>query len=198
MIKIDRVVIVEGRYDKIKLSSVIDGVIIETDGFGIFNNKEKQKLIRKLAETKGLLILTDSDSAGFKIRSFIRGIVPAEQIKHAYIPDIFGKEKRKTEPSKEGKLGVEGVKVQVILDALEKAGVLCEETEETQRREITKLDLYEDGLSGKPYSDALRKKLLKHLDLPERLTSNALVQVLNTFLTFEEYKETIEEIKNNG
>ena len=97
MIKIDRAIIVEGRYDKIKLSSIIDGVIIETEGFGIFNNKEKQKLIRRLAETKGLLILTDSDSAGFKIRSFIRGIVPAEQIKHAYIPDIFGKEKRKTE-----------------------------------------------------------------------------------------------------
>ena len=141
MIKIDRVVIVEGRYDKIKLSSVIDGIIIETDGFGIFNNKEKQKLIRKLAETKGLLILTDSDSAGFKIRSFIRGIVPAEQIKHAYIPDIFGKEKRKTEPSKEGKLGVEGVNIQIIMDALEKAGVLCEESEKTERREITKLDL---------------------------------------------------------
>ncbi len=198
MIKIDRVVIVEGRYDKIKLSSILDAVIIETDGFGIFNDKEKQKLIRKLAETKGLLILTDSDSAGFKIRSFIRGIVPNEQIKHAYIPDIFGKEKRKTEPSKEGKLGVEGVKVQVIIDALEKAGVLCEETENTERREITKLDLYEDGISGKPDSDALRKKLLKHLDLPERLTSNALVQILNTFLTFEEYKKTIEEIKNNG
>ena len=196
MIKIDRVVIVEGRYDKIKLSSIIDGVIIETDGFGIFNNKEKQRLIRRLAETKGLLILTDSDSAGFKIRSFIRGIVPAEQIKHAYIPDIFGKEKRKTEASKEGKLGVEGVKVQVIIDALEKAGVLCEESEKTERREITKLDLYEDGLSGKPDSDALRKKLLKHLDLPERLTSNALVQILNTFLTFEEYKAAIEEITN--
>ena len=196
MIKIDRAVIVEGRYDKIKLSSIIDGVIIETDGFGIFNNKEKQRLIRRLAETKGLLILTDSDSAGFKIRSFIRGIVPAEQIKHAYIPDIFGKEKRKTEASKEGKLGVEGVKVQVIIDALEKAGVLCEESEKTERREITKLDLYEDGLSGKPDSDALRKKLLKHLDLPERLTSNALVQILNTFLTFEEYKNAIEEITN--
>ncbi len=198
MIKIDRVVIVEGRYDKIKLSSILDAVIIETDGFGIFNDKEKQKLIRKLAGTKGLLILTDSDSAGFKIRSFIRGIVPNEQIKHAYIPDIFGKEKRKTEPSKEGKLGVEGVKVQVIIDALEKAGVLCEESERTQRKEITKLDLYEDGLSGKPDSDILRKKLLKHLDLPERLTSNALVQILNTFLTFEEYKKAVEEVKTNG
>lgn len=198
MIKIDRAVIVEGRYDKIKLSSVIDGIIIETDGFGIFNDKEKQRLIRRLAEAKGLLILTDSDSAGFKIRSFIRGIVPSEQIKHAYIPDIFGKEKRKAEPSKEGKLGVEGLNIQVIIDALEKAGVLCEETEKTERREITKLDLFEDGLSGKPDSDALRKKLLKALDLPERLTSNALVQILNTFLTFEEYKTAIEEVKSNG
>ena len=194
MIKIDRVVIVEGRYDKIKLSSILDAVIIETEGFGIFNNKEKQRLIRKLAETKGLLILTDSDSAGFKIRSFIRGMVPAEYVAHAYIPDIFGKEKRKTEPSKEGKLGVEGVDIQIIIDALERAGVLCEETANTPKREITKLDLYEDGLSGKPDSDALRKKLLKHLDLPERLTSNALVQILNTFLTYEEYKEAIKEI----
>lgn len=196
MIKIDRVIIVEGRYDKIKLSSILDAVIIETEGFGIFNNKEKQKLIRKLAETKGLLILTDSDSAGFKIRSFIRGMVPAEQIKHAYIPDIFGKEKRKIEPSKEGKLGVEGVNVQVIIDALSKAGVLCEETKTTEKREITKLDLYEDGLTGGENSDALRKKLLTLFDLPERITSNALIQVLNTFISFEEYKKAVEEIKN--
>ncbi len=196
MIKIDRVVIVEGRYDKIKLSSILDAVIIETEGFGIFNNKEKQKLIRKLAETKGLLILTDSDSAGFKIRSFIRGMVPAELIINAYIPDIFGKEKRKTEPSKEGKLGVEGIDAQTILSVLEKAGVFCETVEEKEKREITKTDLYEDGLSGKQDSNALRIKLLKHLDLPERLTSNALLQVLNTFLTFEEYKQAVEDIKN--
>lgn len=198
MLKIDRVVIVEGRYDKIKLSSIIDAIIIETDGFGIFNNKEKQKLIRRLAEAKGILILTDSDSAGFKIRSFIKGMVPEEYIKHAYIPDIFGKEKRKTEPSKEGKLGVEGVKASIITDTLKKAGVVCEETEKTERREITKLDLYDDGLSGKPDSDALRKKLLKYLDLPERLTSNALVQILNTFLTYEEYKKAVKEITNYG
>ncbi len=196
MIKIQRAVIVEGRYDKIKLSSVLDAVIIETEGFGIFNNKEKQKLIRRLAETKGLLVLTDSDSAGFKIRSFIKGIVPTEQIKHAYIPDILGKEKRKTEASKEGKLGVEGVDVKIILDALNKAGVFCEETEERERREITKLDLYEDGLSGGENSDILRKKLLKYLDLPERLTSNALIQILNTFLTFDDYKNAVEAIKN--
>ncbi len=197
MIKIDRAVIVEGKYDKIKLSSILDAVIIETDGFGIFNDKEKQALIRRLAQTKGLLILTDSDSAGFKIRSFIKGIVPSEQIVNAYIPDIFGKEKRKTEPSKEGKLGVEGVKPQVITEALEKAGVFCEETEDHTRREITKLDLFEDGLSGSAGSDALRKKLLKHLNLPEKLTANSLLQILNTFLTFEEYKKVVEEIKND-
>lgn len=198
MIKVDRAIIVEGRYDKIKLSSIIDGVIIETEGFGVFNNKEKQRLIRKLAATKGLLILTDSDSAGFTIRSFINGIVPTEQIKHAYIPDIFGKEKRKTEASKEGKLGVEGMKPEIIVEALEKAGVFCEETDCTQKREITKLDLYEDGFSGKPDSDKKRKKLLKYLDLPERLKANALVQILNTFLTYEDYKKAVEEIKING
>ena len=196
MIKIDKVVIVEGKYDKIKLSSVLDAVIIETDGFGIFNNKEKQALIRKLAETKGILILTDSDSAGFTIRSFIRGIVPAEQITHAYIPDIFGKEKRKTEPSKEGKLGVEGVSTQIIVEALQKAGVLCEETKEIERRKITKLDFYEDGLTGRDNSEQLRAKLLKHLGLPARLTTNALIQVLNTYLTFEDYKKAVECVKN--
>lgn len=198
MIKVDRAIIVEGRYDKIKLSSIIDGVIIETEGFGIFNNKEKQRLIRKLAATKGLLILTDSDSAGFTIRAFINGIVPTEQIKHAYIPDIFGKEKRKTEASKEGKLGVEGMKTEIIVEALEKTGVFCEETDCTQKREITKLDLYEDGFSGKPNSDEKRKKLLKYLDLPERLKANALVQILNTFLTYEDYKKAVEEIETDG
>ena len=198
MIKIDRVVIVEGKYDKIKLSSILDAVIIETDGFGIFNNKEKQLLIRRLAQTKGLLILTDSDSAGFTIRSFIKGFVPAEKIKHAYIPDIFGKEKRKTEASKEGKLGVEGVKPEIIIEALEKAGVLCEETQADNKRLITKLDLFEDGLSGKPESKEMRKRLLKHLGLPERITSNALVEILNTFLSFEDYKNAVEEITKNG
>lgn len=197
MIKIDRVVIVEGKYDKIKLSSILDAVIIETDGFGIFNDKEKQALIRRLAETKGLLILTDSDSAGFKIRSFIKGMVPAECIINAYIPDIFGKEKRKSEASKEGKLGVEGIKPEILIDALQKAGVLCETVEDSQRREITKLNLYEDGFFGGQNSDALRKQLLKYFDLPERLTSNSLLQILNTFITYDEYKNAVREIKND-
>lgn len=120
MIQIKQAVIVEGKYDKIKVSNILDTLIIETDGFGIFKDKNKQKLIRRLAETRGILILTDSDSAGFTIRSFLNGIVPKEQLINVYIPDIFGKEKRKSEPSKEGKLGVEGVKSDVIIDALKK------------------------------------------------------------------------------
>lgn len=194
MIKIDRVVIVEGKYDKIKLESILDAVIIETDGFAIFNDKEKQKLIRRLAETKGLLILTDSDSAGFKIRSFIGGMVPAEQIKNAYIPDVFGKEKRKTEASKEGKLGVEGIPKQTLVEALLKAGVLAEETEETERKLVTKTDLFEDGLSGRADSSVKRKAFLKSLDLPELLTANKLLPIINTFLTYDEYKKAVNDL----
>ncbi len=194
MIKTDRVVIVEGKYDKIKLDTILDAVIIETDGFAIFNDKEKQRLIRRLAKTKGLLILTDSDSAGFKIRSFIGGIVPPEEIKHAYIPDIFGKEKRKTEASKEGKLGVEGIPKEILIDALTKAGVLAEETEETKRRLVTKTDLYEDGLSGREDSATKRKAFLKSLDLPELLSANKLLPIINTFLTYEEYKKAVNDL----
>ena len=194
MIKTDRVVIVEGKYDKIKLDAILDAVIIETDGFAIFNDKEKQRLIRRLAKTKGLLILTDSDSAGFKIRSFIGGIVPPEEIKHAYIPDIFGKEKRKTEASKEGKLGVEGIPKEILIEALAKAGVLAEETKETKRKLVTKTDLYEDGLSGRDDSATKRKAFLKSLDLPELLSANKLLPIINTFLTYEEYKKAVNDL----
>ena len=194
MIKTDRVVIVEGKYDKIKLDAILDAVIIETDGFAIFNDKEKQRLIRRLAKTKGLLILTDSDSAGFKIRSFIGGIVPPEEIKHAYIPDIFGKEKRKTEASKEGKLGVEGIPKEILIEALAKAGVLAEETKETKRKLVTKTDLYEDGLSGREDSATKRKVFLKSLDLPELLSANKLLPIINTFLTYEEYKKAVNDL----
>ncbi len=194
MIKTDRVVIVEGKYDKIKLDAILDAVIIETDGFAIFNDKEKQRLIRRLAKTKGLLILTDSDSAGFKIRSFIGGIVPPEEIKHAYIPDIFGKEKRKAEASKEGKLGVEGIPKEILIEALAKAGVLAEETKETKRKLVTKTDLYEDGLSGREDSATKRKAFLKSLDLPELLSANKLLPIINTFLTYEEYKKAVNDL----
>lgn len=196
MIKIDKAIIVEGKYDKIKLSSILDAIIIETDGFSIFKDKEKQKLIRNLAKTKGIVILTDSDSAGFKIRSFIGGSLPPENVTHAYVPDIFGKEKRKDKPSKEGKLGIEGVPTQVIIDALEKAGVICTQTAEP-RMKITSNDFYEDGVSGGADSKTLRTELLKALDLPSRLSTNSLLKIINLFVTYDEYKQTVEQCRQN-
>lgn len=193
MIKIKQAVIVEGKYDKIKLSSIIDAPIIQTDGFGIFKDKELQRLIRILAEKDGILVLTDSDSAGFKIRSFIGSTVDNKYIKHAYIPDIFGKEKRKDEPSKEGKLGVEGMPESVIIEALEKAGVLCEEVDEPERP-ITKQDLYELGFSGKPDSSEKRGALLRYYNLPSRLSANSLVKVLNCITTYDRFVDEINNI----
>ena len=195
MIKIKPAVIVEGRYDKIKLSSILDALIIETDGFSIFKNTEKQKLIRRLAEKRGILILTDSDAAGFKIRAFIGGSVPQDRVRHAYIPDLFGKERRKAAASKEGKLGVEGVPTAVILDALERAGVLCD-VRDAPSRQITNADLYADGFSGTSGSAARRAALLRHFALPERLSKNALLQVLNTFVTYDEYKAAASAIRD--
>ena len=188
MLRIDKVIVVEGRYDRIKLDSVVDAVIIETEGFGIFKDKEKQRLLRQLAEKKGLLILTDSDSAGFMIRSFLTGIVPPDYITNAYIPDIFGKEKRKDRPSREGKLGVEGVAPEVIKEALEKAGVLCSNVESSDRRRVTALDFYEDGLSGGSGSSARRKTFLRNAGLPERMSAKAMLEIINIFMTYDEYK----------
>lgn len=197
MIKIEQAVIVEGKYDKIKLSSILDAVIIQTDGFAVFKDKEKQRLIRKLAQTKGIVILTDSDSAGFKIRSFIGGSVPKDSVYHAYIPDVFGKERRKDTPSKEGKLGVEGLDADVLLDSLTRAGVICEQTQEQTRR-VTVTDLYEAGLTGQKESSVLRKKFLKSLSLPERLSTSALVQMINIFMTYDEFTQTVKKFLDNG
>ena len=194
MIKIKQAVIVEGKYDKIKLSGIIDAPIIQTDGFGIFKDKELQLMIRKLAEKRGILVLTDSDSAGFKIRSFIGSTVNQKDIIHAYIPDIFGKESRKTEPSKEGKIGVEGVSEQVIMQALANAGVLCESASEPERP-ITKLDLYELGFTGGPDSSKKRAALLRYYSFPERLSSNSLVKVLNCITTYEQFLNEVKEIE---
>lgn len=192
MIKLNEAVIVEGKYDKIKLSGIIDAIIIETDGFGIFKDKEKQRFIRFLAETKGIIIMTDSDSAGFKIRSFINGITDSKNIKNVYIPDVYGKEKRKTEMSKEGKLGVEGVNKDIIIEALHKAGIDCVENDMVKSREITKTDFFEDGVSGKAQSSELRKKLAVHLGLPERISASALLKIINSYMTYETYKEAVE------
>ena len=194
MIKIKQAIIVEGKYDKIKLSGIIDAPIIQTDGFGIFKDKELQCLIRNLAEKRGILVLTDSDSAGFRIRSFIGSTVDTKNIVHAYIPDIFGKESRKTEPSKEGKLGVEGVSEEIIMKALANAGVLCETAEEPERP-ITKLDLYELGFTGGLDSAKKRAALLKYYSFPARLSANALVKVLNSITTYDQFLEDVKEIE---
>ncbi|MBQ4645661.1 MAG: DUF4093 domain-containing protein [Clostridia bacterium] len=194
MIKINEAVIVEGKYDKIKLSGILDTIIIETDGFAIFKDKEKQRLIRFLAEKRGVVILTDSDGAGFKIRSFIKGITKSENVKNVYIPDIYGKEKRKTEFSKEGKLGVEGMEVHIIIDALKKAGVIYSENEKKTGREITHTDFFEDGISGGENSSLIRKALAKELGLPEKISSSSLLKIINSYMTYEEYKQIVEKI----
>lgn len=194
MIKLSMPVIVEGKYDIIKLSNMIDGLIIKTDGFGIFKDKEKQKLIRRLAKEKGIIILTDSDSAGFMIRSFISNVVKKENIINVYVPDVYGKEKRKTTAGKEGKIGVEGMSEQVLLEAFEKAGVFCSKSEQEQRRLITNVDLFEWGFSGRADSKQRRRLLLKKLELPERLSTSSLVKILNTFVLYEEFIEIAKEI----
>ncbi len=194
MITLDRPVIVEGKYDIIKLSNILDTLIIKTDGFGIFKDKQKQKLLRRLASEKGIIVLTDSDSAGFLIRKFISSSVPADKITHVYIPDLYGKEKRKTQASKEGKLGVEGTPESIILEALNKAGVACGKNEKTQRRLITNIDLYEYGLTGKENSKEKRTLLLKSLALPERMSTSSLIKILNTFVTYEEFCEKVKEL----
>lgn len=193
MIHIKEAVIVEGKYDKIKLSSVIDAVVIETNGFSIFNDRARMDLIRRLAEKRGILVLTDSDGAGFKIRHFIGGALPKGQVKHAYIPDIFGKEKRKEHASKEGKLGVEGVPKEAIIESLRRAGVLCEETAEPERR-ITKADLFADGLAGGEGSAEKRRRLLEALGLPARLSANAMLDVLNATEGFEGYRAALSRL----
>lgn len=189
MIKIKEVILVEGVYDKNTLRQVVDAVILETSGFGIFHDKQKQKLLRTMAEQRGLIVMTDPDGAGFVIRNFIRSCVPPELVKHAYVPDLYGKEKRKRVPSREGKLGVEGMRPQVILDALRRAGAHFEDDEEAMALHppIRKADFYAKGLSGRPDSKAARAALLKRLDLPERLTADGLLDVLNAMMSREEF-----------
>ena len=193
MLKTDKIIVVEGKYDKIKLSSIIDAVIIETDGFEIFKDKEKQRFIRKLAEKKDIVILTDSDSAGFVIRNFLSGILPKSKIINAYVPDIYGKEKRKDFASKEGKLGVEGIPAEIIKDALQKAGAIV--SDEKEKRLVTKQDFYSDGLTGGAGSKEKRLKLLKALDLPEKMTANAMIEIINAFMSYDDYKNAINEIE---
>ena len=195
MISVKEAIIVEGRYDKIKLSSIVSSPIIDTGGFRVFKDKEKQNLIKKISAQRGLLVLTDSDSAGFVIRNFLKGIVPENELKHAYIPQLRGKEKRKAEASKEGLLGVEGMDEHIIVSAIQNSGAtILNYDKKVKSGDITKSDLYELGLSGRENSAVLRKKLLKRLQLPSYLTTNAMLTALNCLYSLEELKEVIESM----
>ncbi len=188
MEKIKEVIVVEGRYDKNALSQVVDAVILETSGFGIFKDSQKQKLLRTLADSRGLIVLTDPDGAGFVIRGFLSGITDPSTVKHAYVPDVYGKERRKSTASKEGKLGVEGMRPQVLLDALRRAGATFEGQDAIKNSEtITKADLFARGLSGGEGSAEKRRTLLQRLDLPERLTADGLLEVLNALMSREDF-----------
>lgn len=190
MIRIREAIIVEGRYDKNTLAQIVDAPILETSGFGIFHDSQRLALLRRLAETRGIIVLTDSDGAGFVIRNYLRGAIDPAQVKHAYIPDVAGKERRKRIASKEGKLGVEGMRPEVLLEALRRAGATVEgeETPAAGAR-ITKADLYAAGLTGGADSKAARQRLLAQLDLPEHLSTNALLEVLNALMTREEFQK---------
>lgn len=194
MIKLKQAVVVEGKYDKITLSSIIDAVIIVTNGFGIFKDKEKLELIKFYARTTGIIIMTDSDRAGFIIRNHIKGTVKNGKIQNVYIPEIMGKEKRKIKPSAEGKLGVEGMNKEIIMKALENAGINADETEKNQDSLITKTDLYMLGLSGRPESSILRRKLLAKLKLPTLLSANSMLDVLNTMMDIDKLREIMKEV----
>ncbi len=179
-LKISRAVLVEGKYDKMKLSEVLDAVIITTDGFAVFNNEQKKEMLRRIAEASGLVILTDSDPAGFVIRNKLKGILPKDKVINVYAPAIFGKEPRKREPSKAGIIGVEGIDAKVLAETFERYGVVCENSgNEPQRKAYTKLDLYEAGLSGQADSRRKRREYCEKNGLPQEMTANALLEAIN-------------------
>ena len=189
MVKVKEVIIVEGKYDKNTLSQVVDAVILETSGFGIFHDRQKRKLLQILAEQRGIIIMTDSDGAGFVIRNYLKGILPPDQIKQAYIPDRYGKEKRKASPSKEGKLGVEGMRPEVLLEALRRSGAqfIGDGEINSAADKISKTDLYRLGLNGKEGSSLKRRALMRVLDLPEHLGTEAFLDVINALMGKEEF-----------
>lgn len=186
MVKIKQAVIVEGKYDKIRLSNVVDAVIVAVNGFSVYRDRETAELIKLLARTTGIVILTDSDSAGFQIRNKIKELARGGEVKHAYIPDIRGKERRKKEPSKQGLLGVEGISDDILLEALEKAGVFAEKTD-VRKEPVTKADLMELGLVGAENSSQKRMELQKRLGLPQRLSANMLLDIVNAMYSREEF-----------
>ena len=193
MVKIKEAIVVEGRYDKNTLSQIVDAPILETAGFGIFKDKKQMALLRSVAEKRGLIVFTDSDGAGFVIRNHIKSAIPGKYLKHAYIPDIFGKERRKTAPGKEGKLGVEGMNREIILEALRRAGATIEGEDAPASRQITKQDLMALGLSGGADASEKRLMLLKKLNLPEHMSANAMLQALNLLYSLDELEAILNE-----
>ncbi len=191
MIKIQEAIVVEGRYDKNTLSQIVDAPIIETSGFGIFKDKQQMAYLRQIAEKRGLIIFTDPDGAGFLIRNHIKSAIPSQFLKHAYVPDIYAKERRKRNPGKEGKLGVEGMRREVLLEALYKAGATFHGETASVPNKITKQDMMALGLSGGPDSSTKRLALLRKLNLPEHMSTNALLQALNVLYTLDELKEIL-------
>lgn len=190
--RVKETIVCEGKYDKNTILQAVEATIVETKGFGVFSDPERLQLIRKLGEKNGLIILTDPDGAGFLIRGHLKSRLNGIDIKEAYVPDIHGKERRKTSPSKEGKLGVEGMEKSVIIEALRRAGATFEGEDETHKTGgITKADLYDLGLTGKADSAAKRTELLRKLGLPERMTANALLDVLNVIMTMDELAELL-------
>ena len=196
MVKIKEAIVVEGRYDKNTLSQIVDAPIFETSGFGIFKDKEQMALLRRVAEIRGLIVFTDADGAGFVIRNHIKSAIPAQFLKHAYTPDVFGKERRKAHAGKEGKLGVEGMSRETILECLRRAGATMEESDQIEPHgQITKADLMELGLYG-PGSNDKRTMLIKALGFPEKMSTNAFLQAVNLLYSPDELKQTLE--KYNG
>lgn len=192
MLKIKEAVIVEGRYDKLKLSNILDTLIVETNGFGIYKDKEKMAFIRKLARERGIIILTDSDHSGFQIRNYLASGIPKEQVKHLYIPDVLGKEKRKDKPSKEGKLGVEGIDDALLIKLFQSKGITAQRV--VKKDPVTNFDLFDLGFSGAEGAKQKKKKLLKALDLPEFLSTNSLLSYINSSMTRQEFISLCEKI----
>ena len=190
MRRVREVIVVEGRYDRGAVARAVDGTIIETSGFGVFSDGEKLSLLRRLAERRGLIILTDSDKAGFFIRGRLRGMIDGANVKHAYIPDVIGRERRKATPSSEGKLGVEAMTKEIIIEALERSGATFDDNPEqsTKTTQITKADLYAAGLTGSEHSATRRRDLKRRLDLPDNLSTNNLLDILNALYTREEFE----------
>ncbi len=197
MVKIKEAILVEGRYDKNTLSQIVDAPIFETSGFGIFKDRQQLALLRKVAQKRGLIVFTDSDGAGFVIRNHIKSAIPGKYLKHAYIPDIPGKERRKASPGKEGKLGVEGMTPAVILEALGRCGATVEGEKCTPSRTVTKQDFVELGLSGGRDSAGKRQKLLKKLDFPVHMSANALLQAVNMLYTLDELTKTVRDLESD-